>query len=103
MATTIINTPVIAQDVLEPLDETAHRSVSLFEVGRLAFESLLANTDRPEFEVLVVDNGSADDTPTYLRKLAAAQPKIRPIFNQINRGFAPAVNQGLTASSGDAP
>jgi len=31
-------------------------------------------------EVLVVDNGSRDDTPRVLERLARAQPKLRPLF-----------------------
>jgi putative ABC transport system permease protein len=61
MATTIVNAsaPAIEQDVLEPLDESTHRSVSLIEVGRLAFESLLANKVRALLTMLGVIIGVA--------------------------------------------
>src|SRR5207249_2078492 len=35
---------------------------------RLCLESLIANTDGPDYEVVVVDNGSVDGTPDYLRE-----------------------------------
>src|SRR5215210_6742479 len=56
MATTIVNAPAppIEQEVLEPLDESTHRSVSLVEVVRLAFESLLANKVRALLTILGV-------------------------------------------------
>ena len=39
---------------------------------RMCLESLLANTERPAYEVLVVDNGSTDGTVNYLSALASA-------------------------------
>lgn len=44
--------------------------------------------------VIIVDNGSTDDTPTWL----AQQPGIDVIRNEQNRGCAPAWNQGVAAA-----
>jgi 2-polyprenyl-3-methyl-5-hydroxy-6-metoxy-1,4-benzoquinol methylase len=52
-------------------------------------------TDCP-CEVVVVDNGSADGTPAYLR----TWPGIRLLENRLSRGFAGGVNQAIRASSG---
>jgi GT2 family glycosyltransferase len=68
---------------------------------RLCLESLLANTDYPDYEVVVVDNGSTDGTTDYLRCLARHYPHVRVVFNDNNRGFAPASNQGLALATGD--
>jgi len=68
---------------------------------RLCLESLLANTDYPDYEVVVVDNGSTDGTAGYLRGLARHYPHVRVVYNDCNRGFARASNQGLALSSGD--
>ena len=62
---------------------------------RLALESVLANTDEPPYEVVVVDNGSARADPEYLEVLAARNRHVRVIRNDENRGFAAACNQGL--------
>jgi GT2 family glycosyltransferase len=67
---------------------------------RIALESLLANTDGP-YEVIVVDNGSADPARRYLEVLAGRNTRVRLIRNERNRGFAAACNQGLTAASGE--
>jgi GT2 family glycosyltransferase len=68
---------------------------------RLCLESLLANTGDSSYEIIVVDNGSADGTAGYLRALARQSPQIRVVFNDRNRGFARASNQGLALATGD--
>ncbi len=66
---------------------------------RLCLESVLAHTDG-EYELIVVDNGSNDDTPAYLEELAQGNPRVRLILNEGNLGFAAANNQGLEAARG---
>lgn len=70
---------------------------------RLCVASLLANTEYPNWELIVVDNGSRDGTPEFLRELMAhsTRPRIRAVFNPTNRGFGPANNQGLAIAGGD--
>ena len=62
--------------------------------------SLLQET-WPRFEVVIVDNASSDGTPEYLRQLAERDLRFRTIFNDENKGFAAANNQGIAASRGD--
>jgi polysaccharide pyruvyl transferase CsaB len=71
------------------------------ELNRLCFESLRARTEWPNFEIVVVDNGSTDGTVELLRELARAWPRVTVIENPENRGFAAAVNQGFARSSPD--
>ncbi|MBT8395353.1 MAG: glycosyltransferase, partial [Gemmatimonadetes bacterium] len=68
---------------------------------RLCLESLLAHTAYPDYEVVVVDNGSADGTTSYLRDLAAIHSRVRLILNPSNEGFARACNQGARVAVGD--
>jgi ATP-binding cassette, subfamily B, bacterial len=68
---------------------------------RLALESLLANTGALPYEVVVIDNGSAEPTRHYLEVLAARNRQVRVIRNEENRGFAVACNQGLAAATGE--
>jgi GT2 family glycosyltransferase len=49
-------------------------------------------------ELVVVDNGSKDETVARLR---ASAPTARLVVNAANRGFAAAANQGLVASRRD--
>jgi GT2 family glycosyltransferase len=64
---------------------------------RLALESVLADT-AGRYELIVVDNGSADPAATYLAALAARNSHVRLVRNEDNLGFAPAVNQGLAVA-----
>ena len=68
---------------------------------RLTLDSLLGCTEYPNYEVVVVDNGSADATRGYLRELAARHPHVRLIENHANRGFPAATNQGIAAARGE--
>jgi GT2 family glycosyltransferase len=63
--------------------------------------SLESNTEYPEFEVIVVDNGSTDGTPDFLRRWAEGAPNRSAILNDDNKGFAAANNQGLRVATGE--
>lgn len=67
-------------------------------------DSLLRDTDRSPYEIIVIDNGSSDGTRQYLESKARSLDRTRdiliPIFNETNLGVAPAWNQGLRASKG---
>jgi GT2 family glycosyltransferase/glycosyltransferase involved in cell wall biosynthesis len=64
--------------------------------------SLMAHDDAGPLEIIVVDNASADQTPERLQAWAEADPSKRQvILNANNRGFGPAVNQGLAVATGD--
>jgi glycosyltransferase involved in cell wall biosynthesis len=68
-------------------------------VGR-AVASLRAQT-RPDWELLAVDDGSADDSAAVLDALAAADPRVRVFRHPANRGLAAARNTALAAARGD--
>ena len=71
------------------------------ELNRLCLESLVARTEWPNLEILVVDNASTDGTVELLAEMQRRDPRIRAILNSENRGFAAASNTGLAAASGD--
>jgi len=68
---------------------------------RLSVESVLLGTDGADVEVVVVDNGTTDGTRDYLSALAERDSRVRVLRNETNRGFGPAVNQGLAVATGD--
>lgn len=68
---------------------------------KLCIESLLANTEYPNYEIVIVDNGSTDGTDRYVRRLTEQYPHVRAVFNHENLGFARANNQGIAEARGD--
>lgn len=70
------------------------------EVIAQCLESIVYHTTGVQFEVLVVDNGSTDDSPQRIQKLADGDPHVRTIFNSENLLFARACNQGFQISRG---
>src|SRR5690242_16380171 len=53
-----------------------------------------------DFELIVVDDGSKDNTPEIIKSLAGIDPRVR-LVQQANRGLAGARNTALRASRGD--
>ena len=58
----------------------------------------LARQTYPNFETVIVDNGSTDGSPAWLAEHYAA---VTVIANTHNRGFAAANNQGIAAARGE--
>jgi hypothetical protein len=52
-----------------------------------------------DFELLVIDDGSTDDTPHILAGFAAREPRLRLVRRQ-RRGRVPALNHGLALARG---
>jgi hypothetical protein len=57
---------------------------------------------RPPWELIVVDNGSTDDTAVYLAGVQdASGVPVNVVSNATNRGFPAAINQGLQLARGE--
>jgi len=64
-----------------------------------AFESLEAQTYR-DFEVVVVDDGSTDNSPDLIREFAATTPLQTKIHLQSNAGAHAAITKGIDIAEG---
>ncbi len=53
------------------------------------------------FEIIVVDDGSGDDTAAVVSSIAGAEPRLRLIANGSNRGKGFSVRRGILESAGD--
>jgi len=67
------------------------------DLTRSCLERVFRNT-RPPFELIVVDNGSSDETASVLESFGS---RIRVIRNSRNLGYAAACNQGIAEASGE--
>jgi glycosyltransferase involved in cell wall biosynthesis len=66
---------------------------------RASAESALAQTFT-DLELLIVDDGSTDETPAVALEIAACDPRVR-VIRQENRGLAGARNRALAQATGD--
>jgi len=95
-------------EALAPAVRQAFPKVSIIVVtfnnvalNRLCLESLYACTEWPNYEVIVVDNASADGTPEYLKEAERTDPNLRVFLNEKNLGFAAANNIGFREATGE--
>ena len=64
---------------------------------RPCVESLYAQTEQ-DFELVIVDNGSTDESLAVAREFAAVRANCTLVENGENTGFSAAVNQGIRAA-----
>jgi glycosyltransferase involved in cell wall biosynthesis len=67
---------------------------------RAAIESILAQTFT-DFELVICDNASTDDTPAICQAFAVADPRVRYVRNETNLGAAPNFNKAFRLSRGE--
>ena len=58
-----------------------------------------AETLTPDFEVIVVNDGSADHTGEILDELARTYPRVRILHHVNNRGYGGALRSGFAAAT----
>lgn len=63
-----------------------------------ALDSILSQ-DWRQFDLIVVDDGSFDDTPKVLRRYASKDNRVK-VLTQANRGISAAANAGLAQCTG---
>ncbi|CAA9497390.1 MAG: hypothetical protein AVDCRST_MAG13-2058 [uncultured Solirubrobacteraceae bacterium] len=90
------NAPRPLEDPLVSIVVPAYNEAATVEEVVRQLEGLALRT-----EILVVDDGSQDDTAEILRRLAAELPHVRPLVQPVNRGKGAAVRVGIAASAGD--
>src|SRR6266699_3498487 len=81
--------------VLVPAKDEAENLPLFMEQARVAFASAPGR-----YEVVVVDDGSVDDSWNVLQRLAAEYPFLRPVRHGMRRGIADALRTGYVNSRG---
>ncbi len=61
------------------------------------FESIAKNVKKGVYEIIVSDNGSTDNSVSFIKE---SYPEIKIIENEKNLGFAAAINKGINRSKG---
>jgi polyisoprenyl-phosphate glycosyltransferase len=75
-----------------------NESRSLADLARRCAEVTAAE---PDCEILLVDNGSTDDTAAVMARELAGKTRIRSVFVPVNQGYGYGILQGLAAAGGD--
>jgi len=68
---------------------------------KICLHSIYSNTTYLNFEVIVVDNNSKDETPSWLTTFAQSHPNLKVILNSTNLGFAAGNNQAAKEAAGE--
>ncbi|MCE1189392.1 MAG: glycosyltransferase [Ignavibacteria bacterium] len=68
---------------------------------RQCLKSIYQNTPLQLFEVILIDNGSTDDTGAVIAEFTGLYANCRVISNADNMGFAHANNQGAAIANGE--
>jgi GT2 family glycosyltransferase/SAM-dependent methyltransferase len=94
-------TPVSVQSAAVPKVSILILTYNNLPVTQTCLYSLYANTEYPNFEIVVVDNASSDNTAAWLSEFAQTHPNLRVLLNDHNRGFAAGNNQAAQAATGE--
>jgi glycosyltransferase involved in cell wall biosynthesis len=62
---------------------------------------LAAGRLTPDYEVIVINDGSRDATPLLLDELARVYPQVRVVNHPVNRGYGGALRSGFAAATKD--
>ncbi|MHB8153277.1 MAG: glycosyltransferase [Bacillati bacterium] len=97
--------PPVLEERLRPPRPSGHPLVSIITLSwnavqftKIALESIRAHTSEP-YEVVVVDNGSGEETRAWLRSIDDSH--VRVVYNAANCGYAGGNNIGLGHARGE--
>ena len=54
-----------------------------------------------DFEIIIVDDGSTDNTSSIIKDMTKAMPNFKIVTHEVNKGYGYAIKSGIKASSKD--
>lgn len=92
-------------DYIEELTKNAKVSIIIpvfnkIKLTKTCIESVIKNTKKENYEIIVINNGSTDETEKELESFIKKTTCLQIIKNKENTGFARACNQGVRISKG---
>jgi len=70
-------------------------------VGVLTDAVAVLEAIEPDYEIVVVDDGSRDETANLVHQFAETHERVRLVRHPVNQGYGAAVWTGLTSSTGE--
>ena len=84
--------------ILPAFNEEANIAESIRRAGRV-LSRLSAANEISDWEIVVVDDGSLDETVARIRMLG--EPRVRIVMHGVNRGYGAALRSGFLAAQGE--
>jgi glycosyltransferase involved in cell wall biosynthesis len=86
-----------------PAAPTLSVVVPNFNHGRVLPEAIgaLLGQAHPPDEIIIVDDGSTDNSRSVIAALAAGDARIGVLFNERNKGAIESINRGIAAAQGE--
>jgi glycosyltransferase involved in cell wall biosynthesis len=79
-----------------PAHNEAENIIDVLEEAVSVLESI-----EPDYEIVVVDDGSRDNTANLVHEFAETHDRVRLVRHPVNQGYGAAVWTGLTSSTGE--
>jgi hypothetical protein len=73
----------------------------VYNAGDLLERAILSilTQDFADFEFIIIEDASKDDSAKVIREFASRDPRIKPIFHKRNAGLSATLNEGLALAS----
>ena len=105
---TLVDTWKISAETLEDGLRSLYPKLSIIvvtfnklEYTKLCLESVIRNTEFPNYEIIIVDNASVDGSVPYIQEFEHSTKGVTFVRNEKNLGFAAANNMGANSATGE--
>ena len=78
-------------------------AIPCYQYGSFLWDSAMSvlTQEVPNLRLLIIDNGSTDNSPEIAREIAAADNRVTPVLNDHNRGFHDSYNRAVDWATAD--